>query len=146
MWNIYRLHDKFLNFFFIFRSMTARVPRISTFFDNSGPWPDPTWAYFWPAVNKRPTCPLTQVLFDTTRWDFFDPKGRKLKNLGFLGEIIQTQTKAMLTWLNPSKEKLTRQGPKNFDPDPSLQNTQLSAVTLWLLLKTEVIVSWDDEL
>jgi len=25
--------------------------------------------------------------------DFFDPKGKKLKSLGFLGEIFQTQTK-----------------------------------------------------
>jgi len=34
---------------------------------------------------------LTWVLFDPTRRDFFDPKGKKLKNLGFIGEILQTQ-------------------------------------------------------
>jgi len=34
-----------------------------------------------------------RVLFDPTQRDFFDPKGKKLKNLGFLGEIFKTQTK-----------------------------------------------------
>jgi len=28
-----------------------------------------------------------------TRRDFFDPKRKKLKSFGFLGEIFQTQTK-----------------------------------------------------
>jgi len=36
-----------------------------------GPWPDPTRAYFWPAVNKRPT----RVLFDPTQSNFFWPEG-----------------------------------------------------------------------
>jgi len=36
---------------------------------------------------------LTQVLFDLARRDFYDPKGKKLKILRFLGEIFQTQTK-----------------------------------------------------
>jgi len=35
---------------------------------------------------------LTWVLFDPTQRDFFDPKGKKLKKLTFLGEIFQTQT------------------------------------------------------
>jgi len=49
--------------------------------------PDPTWAYFWPAANKRPT-----QLFDPAHNNFFEPKGKKLENLGFLGEIFQAQT------------------------------------------------------
>jgi len=35
---------------------------------------------------------LTQVLFDPTQSDVFDPKGEKLKTLVFLGEIFKTQT------------------------------------------------------
>jgi len=35
---------------------------------------------------------LKQVLFDPTRRDFFDPKGKKLKNFRFLGEIFQIQS------------------------------------------------------
>jgi len=48
-----------------------------------GTWPKPDRVYFWPAVNK------IWVLFDPTRWDFFWPEGKKLKNLGFLGGIFQ---------------------------------------------------------
>jgi len=33
---------------------------------------------------------LTRVLYDQTHRDCFDMKGKKLKNLGFLGEIFQT--------------------------------------------------------
>jgi len=36
----------------------------------------PTRAYFWPAVNKRPTW----VLSDLTQSNFFDPKRKELKN------------------------------------------------------------------
>jgi len=43
-------------------------------------WPDPTQAYFWPTVNKGLTW---LVLFELTQRDFFDPKGKKLKKLGF---------------------------------------------------------------
>jgi len=35
---------------------------------------------------------MTRVPYDPTQRDFFDPKGKKLKNLTFLGEIFQTQT------------------------------------------------------
>jgi len=38
---------------------------------------------------------MTQLLFDLTRRDFFDPKKKKLKNLTFLGEIFQTQTQSV---------------------------------------------------
>jgi len=40
---------------------------------------------------------------------FFDPKGKKLKNLGFLGEIFWTQTKD--GWPDPSNKKLTQPDP-----------------------------------
>jgi len=43
-----------------------------------------------PARYKRLTRLWPGYFFDSTRWDFFDPKGKKLKNLGFLEEIFQT--------------------------------------------------------
>jgi len=53
------------------------------------PGPDPTRAYFWPAVNKK----LIFFHFSNQPDEIsFDPKGKKLKNLGFLGENFQTQT------------------------------------------------------
>jgi len=67
--------------------------------------PDPTRAYFWPAVNKRPARPpLTQVLFDPTRRIFFWPNGEKLKNLTFLGEIFQIQTQTINGWPDPGQK------------------------------------------
>jgi len=70
--------------------------------------PNPTRAYFWPAVNKRLTC-LWPGYFLT--W----PEGKKLKNLTFLGEIFQNQTQTIYGWPDP-----TQTGSKIFDPDPSL--------------------------
>jgi len=54
--------------------------------------PDPIRAYFWPAIDAG--------TFDPTRRYFFDPKGKKLKNLTFLGEIfqIQIQTQTIDGW------------------------------------------------
>jgi len=48
---------------------------------------------------------------------FFDPKGKKLKNLGFLSEIfpIQTQTKTKKRWL-------TRPNQQKFYPTPDNKN------------------------
>jgi len=69
--------------------------------------PDLTRAYFWPAVNKRPT-PLWPGYFSTqTEEIFFEPNGKKLKNLTFLGEIFQIQTQTINGWPNPSHKKLT---------------------------------------
>jgi len=61
--------------------------------------PSPTWAYFWPAVNKRPTH-LWPGYFLTHPEDiFFGSKRKKLIYFGFLGEIFHTQTKQRwLTW------------------------------------------------
>jgi len=61
--------------------------------------PDPTRAYFWPAVNKRPT----GVLYDLTRSNFFWPEVKKLKNLTFLGVIFEIQTQP-----DPGQKFLTR--------------------------------------
>jgi len=62
-----------------------------------GPWPDPTQAYFWPAVNGRADPPLTRVLFNPiTQRYFFLTRG---KNLTFLGN------------LNPNHKWLTRPDP-----------------------------------
>jgi len=54
--------------------------------------PDPTRAYFCPTVSKRPTAFDFGTLWPNSKI-IFDPKWKKLKNLGFLGEIFQTQTK-----------------------------------------------------
>jgi len=79
-----------------------------------GPWPGLTRAYFWPAVNKTPTC-LRPGYFPTWPEDIlFDPKGKKLKNLTFWGEIFQIQTQTINGWPDPS-HKMTRPG-KNFLP------------------------------
>jgi len=72
-----------------------------------GPWPDPTLAYFWPAVNKG------QPAFDLgTFWPnpnrFFWPKRKKIENLIFLGEIFQIQTQTINGWHDPSHKKLIR--------------------------------------
>jgi len=46
---------------------------------------DPTRAYFWPAVNKRLTRHRPGYFPTRTEVIFFDLKGKKLKNLTFLG-------------------------------------------------------------
>jgi len=81
----------------------------STHESRDGPWPHPTRAYFWPAVNKRPTR-LRPGYFPSQRTQpeaiFFWPDGKKLKNLTFL---IQTQT--INVWPDPSHKNLTRPNP-----------------------------------
>jgi len=44
---------------------------------------------------KEADPPLTLELFDPTQKDFYDPKGKKLKNLTFLEEIFFIQTKTI---------------------------------------------------
>jgi len=74
--------------------------------------PDPTRAYFWPAVNKRPTR-LWPGYFPTQPEEIFsDPlKGKKFKNLMFLGEIFPIQTQTINGWPDPTQVK-------NFWPGP----------------------------
>jgi len=51
--------------------------------------PSPTRAYFWPTFDPG------------TFWP--DPKGKKLKNLTFLGKIFQIQTQIINGWPNPTQ-------------------------------------------
>jgi len=67
--------------------------------------PDLTRAYFWTAFNKR----LTRLWPRYFLKRFFDKKGKKIKILWFLGEILQTQTKD--GWPDQSNKKLTRPQP-----------------------------------
>jgi len=46
------------------------------------PWPDLTWAYFWPAIKKEPTQLQPGYLFDQIRWYFFLPKSKKIRIFG----------------------------------------------------------------
>jgi len=87
--------------------------------------PDPTRAYFWPVVNKRPTCLWPRYFPTRPKAIFFYPKGKKLKNLTFLGEIFQILTQTINGWSDPTRpepQKIdpTQPGSKFFDPDPSL--------------------------
>jgi len=71
--------------------------------------PDPTQpdqAYFWHAENKRSTCIWPGYFLTWLEEIFFDPKGKKLENLMFLGEIFQTQT--MNGWPDPDQIFFTR--------------------------------------
>jgi len=62
---------------------------------------DLTRAYFWRAVNKRPICLWPGYFLTKPEKIFFEPKGKKMKNLTFLGEIFQTQTIRWLTKPDP---------------------------------------------
>jgi len=73
--------------------------------------PDPTRAYFWPAVNKRPTRLWPRYFSTRPKEIFFDPKGKKLKNLTFLGEIFQIQTQTINGWPKLTKVKKFWPGP-----------------------------------
>jgi len=83
--------------------------------------PDPTRAYFWPAVNKRPTR-LWPGHFLTRREEIiFDPKRKKLKIWHFIVTFSKFKPKPCMadpTWTEP--QKTDPNGSKNFDPDPSL--------------------------
>jgi len=73
------------------------------FHTRDGPWPYPTQAHFWPAVNKGLN-PLWPGCF----WPdpmIFDPKQKKLINLRFLEEIFQTQR--WLTRSDPGQKIFT---------------------------------------
>jgi len=83
--------------------------------------PDPTRAYFWPAVNKRPTWLWPGYFLTWPKAIFFDPRGKKLKNLTFLGEIFEIQTQAINGWPNPTQATKNWPDPtwvKNFGPGP----------------------------
>jgi len=76
--------------------------------------PDPTQAYFWPAVNKRPTC-----LWPGYYWPypkrFFLTRREKIEKFDiFRGNFPNS---------NPNHKWLARPGSKIFDLDPSLIET-----------------------
>jgi len=113
----------------------TQVPRPSTIIKpccpcaRDGSWPDPTQAYIWPAVNKRPTFLWPRYFLTRPEDIFFDSKGKKLKNLTFLGEILQTQT--INGWPNPTGPE-----PQKIDSDPSLHICHLLTLvkfSTWLL-------------
>jgi len=66
--------------------------------------PDPTRAYFWPAVNKRPT----RVLSDPTRSDFFLNEGKKIEKFYVFRWNFQNS--------NPNHKCLTRPEPQKIGP------------------------------
>jgi len=55
--------------------------------------PDPTRAYFWPAVNKKPTRLWPECYLTQNAKGFFDPKCKIFEKFGITGEIFHTQTK-----------------------------------------------------
>jgi len=91
--------------------------------------PDPTRAYFWPALNKRPTSLWPENFLTSS-------EGKNMKNLVFLGENFQTQTKD--GWHEQQKIDSTQPRSKIYDPDPSLlQYGNLSQYWLfyWSLMR-----------
>jgi len=47
--------------------------------------PDLTQAYFWPSINKGPSCHRFGYFFDPTWWDFFWTRREKNWKFGILG-------------------------------------------------------------
>jgi len=82
--------------------------------------PDPTWAYFWPAVNKRATRLQPEYFLTRPEEIFF--KGQTIEKFDiFRGNFPNSNPNhKWLTRPDPSHKKLTRSGSKFFDPDPSL--------------------------
>jgi len=93
---------------------------IDSFCFRDEPWPHPTQAYFWPAVNKKPARLWPGYLL-TRPEEIFLTRREKLKILTFLEEIFPMQTQTIkgwpnltqhkpqkLTWFDPGKKFLTR--------------------------------------
>jgi len=76
--------------------------------------PELTRAYFWPAVNNRPTCLWLGYFLTQPKEVFFWPVGKKLKNLRFLGEIFQIQTQIINGWPDLGQKFLIRIGFSQF--------------------------------
>jgi len=109
-----------------------------------GPWPDPTRAYFWPAVNKKLTHLWPRYFLTRPEEILFDPKQKKLENLWFSGEIFQTLIQTKDGWPDLRNKKLIR--PKSeifFDPDPSLLMTiNLSSIPFIVSIYTLTIFTF----
>jgi len=80
--------------------------------NRDGPWPNPTQAYFWPALNKMPT----------RLW----AEGQKIEKFDvFRGNFPNSNPNhKWLTRPEPQKIDPTRPGSKILDPDPSLSQKQ----------------------
>jgi len=87
-----------------------------------GPWPDPTRAYFWPAVNKRPTRLWPGYFPTQPKAIFFEPKGKNWKIWRFRGNFLKSNPNHK--WLTqPNPTQATKNWPdttwvKNFWPGP----------------------------
>jgi len=82
--------------------------------------PDPTHAYFWPAVNKRLTC-LWPGYFSTWPKEIFFDLKEKIEKFYILEEIFQIQTQTINGWPNqtrPEPQKIDPTRVKNFWPGP----------------------------
>jgi len=75
--------------------------------------PDPTWAYFWPAVNKGPTC--LQPRYFLTR-----SEGKKIEKFDILRGNFPNSNPNHKWLTNPSHKKIVPTRSKIFEPDPSL--------------------------
>jgi len=82
--------------------------------------PDPTRAYLWPAVNKRPN-----HLWPDPKRLFLTRRGKKIETFAiFRGNFPNpNRNHKWLTWPDLSQKKLSGPRSKNFDPDPSLWQT-----------------------
>jgi len=69
--------------------------------------PDPTRAYFWPAVNKRPTHLWPGYFLTQLKENFFDPRGKKLTKFDVFRENFQIQTQTINGWRDPGQKFLT---------------------------------------
>jgi len=79
--------------------------------------PDLTQTFFWPAVNKRPTC-LWPRYFLIRPKDNFWRKKKKNEKFEFLGEIFKTQTQTKDGWPDLSSKKIDPTRVKKFWPRP----------------------------
>jgi len=107
------------------KSRPVDLPSPTTLPGRDGPWPDPSILLTRSKLEADP--PLTQVLFDPTRSDFFLTKKKKLKNLVFLGEIFQLEQQK-IDQTQPGSKFLTRT--HHYSPCPSTQESRVMSMFL----------------
>jgi len=97
-----------------------------------GPWSYPTRAYFWPTVNKRPTCLWLRYFLTQPKEIFFIWREKIEKFDIFRGNFPNPNpnykwltrpdpVRATKNCTGPKYQKYTRPGSKIFDPDPPLE-------------------------
>jgi len=100
--------------------------------NRDGPLPYPS--LLLTSVNKRPTRLWPRYFPTRPKAIFFYPKGKKLKNLTFLGEIFKIQIQTIKVWPDPTRVKKFWTGPitkKDYLDFLSTQNVFLS-LNKWL--------------